>query len=49
LLRDGTPFRLALHPRDVEHPSSRAEIVELIARLERDGWRPASLSEVAPA
>lgn len=45
LMRAGQPFRLVLHPDDLDHPKTFAQFQRTVARLEAEGWTPAPLSE----
>lgn len=49
LLAQGRPFRLALHPDDLGRPAVVRQIERLSGALERDGWRPMTLDEIAGA
>ena len=46
LMKTGRPFRLALHPSDTEDNRIVRFLTELFARLERDGWQPATVDEI---
>jgi predicted deacetylase len=48
-LASGEPFRLALHPRDVQHRTTWATVTSLLARLEAEGWTPVGLGAVDQA
>jgi predicted deacetylase len=45
-LEQGTPFRLTLHPGDIDDVRSRREIERLIGRLHSEGWDPLHLREI---
>lgn len=42
LLAAGRPFRVALHPADVEDPVAWGQVERLFARLEGEGWEAVS-------
>lgn len=42
LLAAGRPFRLALHPADVNDPVAWDQVVRLTRRLAAEGWQPVS-------
>ncbi len=44
LLKRSEPFRLVLHPDDLDHPKTFEQFKQVVARLEADGWQPAPLS-----
>lgn len=46
ILTRGTPFRLALHPSDLDHAPTWDQVMRLIAGLETDGWTSVSLDEI---
>ena len=46
LMKTGRPFRLALHPSDTEDTRIARFLTVLFARLERDGWQPATVDEI---
>lgn len=46
-LARGTPFRLALHPSDLDDMPTWEQVTRLITGLESDGWTPVSLDEIA--
>lgn len=43
ILRARRPFRLVLHPDDLDRPAVIAQFRRLCARLEAEGWQPLSL------
>ena len=43
-LRTEVPFRLVLHPDDLDHPKTFAQFKRVVARLEGEGWEPAPLT-----
>lgn len=43
LLRTRRPFRLVLHPDDLDRPAVFAQFRRLAAQLEDEGWQPLSL------
>ncbi len=48
LRRAGSPVaRLALHPRDLEHPAMRSQIGRIVEEATGGGWRGAVYSELA--
>ena len=48
-LSTGRPFRFVIHPGDLDHPATLAQIRALRDALERDGWRPVSLDAALEA
>lgn len=52
LLSAEKPFRLVLHPDDLDHPKTFAQFERTVARMTRDGWTPVSIetltAEAAP-
>ncbi|MEL7026487.1 MAG: DUF2334 domain-containing protein [Pseudomonadota bacterium] len=44
LLGAKKPFRLVLHPDDLDHPKTFAQFEQTVARLEAEGWEPVGLS-----
>jgi predicted deacetylase len=46
LLAAGRPFRVALHPADVNDPVAWAQVKRLFARLAAEGWRPVTADAV---
>jgi len=49
LLRANNPFRFVLHPDDLDHPRTLAQIERTMARLTDEGWTPAGLDDFAEA
>ncbi len=45
ILRDEEPFRLVVHPHDLLHAKTRAQLTGLIAELDKRGWQALSLDE----
>lgn len=45
ILRGETPFRLVVHPHDLLHARTRAQLTGFIADLDRRGWQALSLDE----
>lgn len=45
LLDRGAPFRLTLHPGDLDHPATWRQARDLMKRLDIEGWRAVSLDE----
>ncbi|MEM9851757.1 MAG: DUF2334 domain-containing protein [Pseudomonadota bacterium] len=43
-----SPFRLVLHPDDLDHPKTFAQFRRTVARLEGDGWTPCPLEAFVP-
>ena len=41
----GTPFRLTLHPAELEDPKTWRQLTELIATLEGEGWQPLAFDD----
>lgn len=46
LLREKNPFRFVIHPDDLDHPKTLAQIARTLARMTRTGWTPISLEEI---
>jgi len=49
LLLANRPFRLVLHPDDLDHPKTWAQIERTLARMDTAGWRPTSLDALTGA
>ena len=48
LLSAARPFRLTLHPADPEDPKTWGQVMDLMARLDDEGWKPVALGDVLP-
>ncbi|MDJ1008425.1 MAG: DUF2334 domain-containing protein [Paracoccaceae bacterium] len=49
LLKEMRPFRFVLHPDDLDHPKTFAQIERTMARLLAAGWTPIGLDEAITA
>lgn len=49
LLRRKAPFRLVLHPDDLDHPATFTQFERTVRRLEGEGWRPVGLEQLTEA
>ncbi len=44
-LANNTPFRLTLHPADLEDPKTWQQLTELVATLKGEGWQPLAFDD----
>lgn len=49
LLREARPFRFVVHPDDLDHPKTFAQIERTMARLQAAGWTSVGLDALAGA